>query len=73
MKHITLKEMLETEVYNILNGYPINSTYYWKDGDNQYHKIVELDLLRGRFITNNGDFSEFEWELDESRIYMEIK
>ena len=73
MKHITLKEMFETEVYNILNGYPINSTYYWKDGDNQYHEIVELDLLRGRFITNNGDFSEFEWELEESRIYMETK
>ena len=57
MKHITLKEMLETEVYNILNGYPINSTYYWKDGDNQYHKIVELDLLSGRFKTDNEDCS----------------
>lgn len=70
MKHISLQEMLETEVYNILNGYPYDNTYYWKDGDNNFHKIVELDLMRGRFITDNDDFSEFEWELEESRIYV---
>lgn len=72
MTHITLQIMLETEVKNILNNY--NSeihTYYWKNGDNEYHKIVEIDLLRGRFITGDGDFSEFEWEIEESRIYME--
>lgn len=34
------------------------------------NEIIELDLLRGRFITDDGDFSEFEWELEESHIYM---
>jgi len=72
MKHITLKEMLEIEVKDILNNYSSGShTYYWKNGDNQYHEIVELDLLRGKFITDDGDFSEFEWEMKESRIYMD--
>ena len=72
MRHLTLKEMLETEVADLLAGYPNGGkTYYWKNGENQYHEIVELDLLRGRFITDDGDFSEFEWEIKESRIYME--
>ena len=71
MKHITLKEMLETEVKDILDNYKTGAhTYYYKNGEGQYHEIIELDLLRGRFITDDGDFSEFEWELEESHIYM---
>ena len=72
MKHITLKEMLETEVYDILNNYPSGGRrYFWKNGEGEYNEIVELDLFRGRFITDDGDFSEFEWEIKESSIYME--
>ena len=72
MKHITLKELLETEVNDILNNYPSDGhIYFYKNGEGQYHEIIELDLLRGRFITDDGDFSEFEWELEESHIYME--
>lgn len=72
MKHITLKEMLETEVYDILNGCPTGGhKYFYKNGEGEYHEIIELDLLSGRFITADGDFSEFEWELEESHIYME--
>ena len=72
MKHITLKELLETEVNDILNNCPSGGhIYFYKNGEGQYHEIIELDLLRGRFITDDGDFSEFEWELEESHIYME--
>lgn len=72
MKHITLKEMLETEVSDILNNYQSDShTYLYKNGEGEYHKIIELDLLKGRFVTDDGDFSEFAWELEESNIYME--
>lgn len=71
MKHITLKEMLNTEVNDILNSYQSGShTYFWKNGEGEYHEIVELDLLRGRFITDDGDFSEFVWEIERSNIYM---
>ena len=72
MKHMTLQEMLENEVHDILNNYPTGGcTYFYKNGEGEYHEIIELDLLRGRFITDDGDFSEFEWELEESHIYME--
>lgn len=71
MKHITLKELLETEVNDILNNPSGGHIYFYKNGEGQYHEIIELDLLRGRFITDDGDFSEFEWELEESHIYME--
>lgn len=72
MKHITLKEMLETEVNDILNNYSSGGhAYFYKNGEGQYHEIVQLDLLLGRFITDDGDFSEFDWELEESHIYME--
>ena len=72
MKKITLKEMLETEVDDILTNYWSGGhTYFYKNGEGEYHEIVELDLFRGRFITGDGDFSEFEWELEESHIYME--
>lgn len=72
MKKITFEEMLNMEVQDLLRGYPSGGfTYYYKDGDGGYHEIVELDLLRGRFVTDNGDFSEFEWELKESHIYIE--
>jgi len=72
MKHITLKELLETEVNSILNNYSSGGhIYFYKNGDGEYHEIVQIDLLYGRFITDDGDFSEFEWELEESHIYME--
>ena len=71
MKHITFEEMIKTELNDILNHYSSTHTYYYKNGEGEYHEIIELDLLRGRFITEDGDFSEFEWELEESHIYME--
>ena len=72
MKNITLEEMLNMEVQDLLNGYPSGGlTYYFRDDDGVYSEIITLDLLRGRFTTDNGDFSEFEWELKESHIYID--
>lgn len=72
MKHITLKKLLEIEVNNILNNYSLGKhTFFYKNSEGQYHEIVELDLFQGRFVTDDGDFSEFEWELKESHIYMD--
>lgn len=68
-KPISFADMLREIVSCILDGAPFRE-YYWKDGDNNLHEIVELDLLRGRFVTDNEDFSEFEWEIKESRIYV---
>lgn len=72
MKHITLEAMLNMEVQDLLHGYPSGGkTYYYKDDEGVYSEIVTLDLLRGRFTTSNGDFSEFTWELKESNIYLD--
>jgi hypothetical protein len=72
LKNISLEEMLKMEVADLLAGYPNGGrTYYFRDGEGVYSEIIELDLFRGRFITDNGDFSEFEWELEESHIYIE--
>lgn len=72
MKNITLEEMINMEVQDMLRGYPSGGyTYYYKDGDGTYSEIITLDLLRGRFTTDNGDFSEFSWELEESHIYID--
>ena len=46
-------------------------TYYWYHEDNGYLEIVECYLFSGRIITEDGDFSEFNWELEESHIYRE--
>lgn len=72
MKNITLKTMFEMEIHDILHNYPSGGhTYYYKNGEGKYYEIIELDLLRGRFVTDDGDFSEFEWELENSNIYID--
>lgn len=63
--------MLKAEVNSILTKYKNGSTdYYYRNSEGEFHEITELDLLRGRFYTYDRDFSEFEWELEESHIYI---
>lgn len=70
-KNISLKEMLETEVKDILGNYKSGGQiYYFKNSENEFREITELDLLRGRFVTEDGDFSEYEWEIEESHVYI---
>ena len=76
MKNVTLKEMFDILVNCIINDkdYPI--FYYRREGETghpEYIEITEVDLIRGRFITIDDDFSEYEWELEKSNIYMEEK
>ena len=76
MKNVTLKEMFDILVNCIINDkdYPI--FYYrreWETGHPEYIEIAEVDLIRGRFVTIDDDFSEYEWELKKSNIYMEEK
>lgn len=69
MLKITLKQMLEEMVNCILNKEEFKN-YYWKDGENNCHLITEVDLMY-RIRTDNDDFTEFEWELEKSRLYKE--
>ena len=70
-KNITLKEMLEMEVADILMNYKNGGkTYYFKNEENEFCEITKIDLLSGRFYMEDGDYSEFVWELEESHIYI---
>lgn len=76
MKHITLKEMFDILIDCILKQKKEYPTFYYKrqninTGNGEFIEITEVDLLYGRFNTIDGDFSEFEWELKNSNIYME--
>lgn len=71
--NITLKEMLDELVSVILYNQPKTLTFYYRreieDNKHEYVEINEIDLLDSRFRTIDGDFSEFEWELEHSNIY----
>lgn len=69
MKQITLKEMLEILIECIINQKE-QPTFYYKR-ENEYVIIQEVDLMDSRFRTIDGDFSEYEWELENSNIYVE--
>ena len=79
MKNISLKEMFNILIDCILNQKEDYPTFYYKrenfhTGNPEFIEITEVDLLYGRFNTIDGDFSEFERELENSNIYMkEIK
>ena len=68
MKNISLKEMFEILIDCILNkkDYP---TFYYKR-ENEFIGLSEVDLLDSRFKTIDDDFSEYEWEIEKSNIYV---
>lgn len=77
MKHITLKEMFDILIDCILKQKKEYPTFYykrqnWNTGNDEFIEIIEVDLLYGRFNTIDDDFSEYEWELENSNIYMEV-
>ena len=71
MKHITLKEMFEILIECIINQKE-QPTFYYKR-ENEYILIQEVDLMDSRLRTTDGDFTEYEWELEESNLYKEDK
>ena len=71
MKHITLKEMFNILIDCILNNKEQPFFYYKRE--NEYILIQEVDLMDSRLKTIDGDFTEYEWELEESNLYKEDK
>lgn len=75
MKNISLKEMFDILIDCIMNKKEQYPTFYYKrknfnTGNPEFAEITEVDLMYGRFKTIDDDFSEFEWELNESHIYI---
>lgn len=71
MLNISLKEMFNILIDCILNNKEQPFFYYKRE--NEYVLIQEVDLMSSRFKTVDDDFSEYEWELEESNIYKEDK
>lgn len=70
-KKITLKEMLEDLVKWVLGEEcKYGGEFYYRNGEGDYFEITEVDLMRSRFKTEDNDFSEYDWELKESNIYV---
>lgn len=67
-KNITFYEFLDMTVQDIKNH--TYRTYYWMNGDEELKEIVEFDLFSERIVMDDQDFSEFDWEIEESRIYV---
>ena len=69
--NITLKEMLEDLVKWVLGEEcKYGGEFYYRNGEGDYFEITEVDLMRSRFKTEDNDFSEYNWELKESNIYV---
>lgn len=70
-KNITLKEMFEDLVkWQLGEDNEYGGEFYYQDGDGNFDLIIEVDLLYSRFKTNDDDFSQYEWELKKSNIYV---
>lgn len=75
MKNISLKEMFDILIDCIMSKKQEFPTFYYKrnnynTGNEEFIEITEVDLLYGRFKTVDDDFSEFDWQIDKSSIYM---
>lgn len=67
--NISLKDMLDSLTKTTMYGL-INENFYWLDKNNNFHKIVECDLFKGRIVMDNNDFSEFIREVQKNNIYV---
>ena len=65
-------ESLVNEIVNEIVNEGVSERFYWYHEDTGFHEIIECDLMRGRFITDDGDFSEFVWEKEKSNIYVKV-
>ena len=72
MKNITLKEMFNIIIKCILSQNTEIPCFYYKR-ENEFIEITEIDLLNTRFYTVDRDFSEYEWEIENSNIYINEK
>lgn len=71
--NVSLQEMFNTLINCIINNKEQPTYYYKREYEKDYPEFIEItevDLIRGRFKTIDDDFSEYEWELEDSHIYI---
>lgn len=78
MKNITLKEMFNIIIKCILSQNTEIPCFYYKreniyTGNDEFIEITEIDLLKTCFYTFDRDFFEYNWEIENSNIYINEK
>ena len=74
-KKVSLEEMFKILMNCVLTGNEAPCFYYKTEpieGTVFYDKIKSVDLMDERFTTEDNDFSQYEWEMGHSNIYMKI-
>ena len=71
-KNVSLGFMIEYLAWAAIHGVE-HYNFYWYHEDTGFHEIVECDLITGRITMDNDDFTEFEWEEEESSIYIKLQ
>ena len=73
-KKVSLEEMLNMLVESIIQKKEAPTFYYSVVKNNgtfqEFIPITEVDLLRDRFTCYDGNFSCYDWELENSNIYL---
>ena len=73
-KKVSLEEMLNTLVKSIIQKKEAPTFYYSVAKNNgtfqEFIPITEIDLLRDRLVCYDGNFSCYDWELENSNIYL---
>ena len=63
--------MIELYNYTVFGKQMSFQDIYIKDGDDNFHKVQEADLMDSRFRCEDGYFDEYEWiKEDDTRIYV---
>lgn len=74
--NISLEEMFDRLIHCIVHKKEFPIFYYkreWEVGKFDYNEITEVDLMQSRFKTKDDDFSEYEWELENSNIFVKLE
>lgn len=63
MKPITLRKALILCCDTLLEMRELNVNLFLKDGDGNYHKVSEIDLMRDRVCCEDEYFDDYEFIL----------
>lgn len=73
MRQIKFAELM-TALYNMLvNDEPTSfDNIYLKDGNGNFHKVIQADLMDNRFRCDDDYWDDYDWiKEDDTRLYVD--
>lgn len=68
LKNVSFKDFIDILVDCIMECKEMPKFYL--DTGERFEEITQVDLMYGRLETIDDNYSEYSWEIEESRIYM---